>query len=44
MKSPYEFIYGKTRDGKPIDRLLVLNQRYINETGEWVNSVYNTIS
>ena len=42
MKTPYEFIYGNTKYGNLIDRLLVLNKRYINKTGKWLNSVYNT--
>ena len=39
--SPFEFIYGNSRDGSIINRLLLLHTQYINKTGKGLTSVYN---
>ena len=41
MRSSFEYIPGNTRDGRIINRLLVLNAQYINKAGKWLHSVYN---
>ena len=41
MYSPFEFIYASTRDGRIVDRLLLLHTQNINKAGKGLTSVYN---